>query len=649
MSDKNINNNLKKELDITIGIDIGNSFYSSSISYFNEYKKEFSSELIPNDLGNRMTEIPLDYSIENIIETILLNIKRYLKNTNFNINQIIISNDNDNIIINYNNISKKYLNKIFLTNETNSILLYFQKNIIQNILSSNNFNKNKNKNDNDNNNNSIIIDIGGTNMKIYNINFEYNFEYSNFINKIISYKKFNKIGGKTIDNILLQHLLNIFNTTNNENLKINEYNNNNFYYNKLIFYIIRAKNILSNENEILIEIDNFYNNKNLYYNLNINEFNQILKKFFYEEIILNINLFINEHKIKDKINNLFLCGGAMKIPKLKNDIEKYFYSKNNNINIYTVINCDEIISIGNSLFKNDNIFTINNNININNNNNNDKNENKIIVNENNNNKNNNNYKLKFSIGIRTEGDLMTFLLKKNSKFPIKFSKNFITTEHNQTIIKFSIYFGEHLLIKKNKLIKTFILNIKKINKNKEKGELNINVIFNINSNGNFFMEIFNKKYFIGNVFDIENKINNFNNNININKVNNIGDITLIEEKNEFNKIKTCIDISRSIEMCIKSGKIDKNFGNSQIKIIKNNNKNMTLNQLNEKKDFFKSILFNKTLNSNIKNINNNNNLMFKSDDNIILNKNRLNFNINNNNFFNNKNKKENKRYENNIF
>jgi hypothetical protein len=41
--------------------------------------------------------------------------------------------------------------------------------------------------------------------------------------------------------------------------------------------------------------------------------------------------------------------------------------------------------------------------------------------------------------------------------------------------------------------------------------------------------------------------------------------------------------------------------------------------------------------------------MFKSDDNIILNKNRLNFNINNNNFFNNKNKKENKRYENNIF
>ena len=219
---------------------------------------------------------------------------------------------------------------------------------------------------------------------------------------------------------------------------------------------------------------------------------------------------------------------------------------------------------------------------------------------------------------------MTFLLKKNTKFPIKILKNFITTENNQNFIKFSIYFGEHLLIKKNKHIKTFILNIKKINKNKEKGELNINVIFNINSNGNFFMEIFNKKYFIGNVFDIENKINNFNFN---NKINKIGDFTLIEEKNEFNKIKTLIDISRSIEMCIKKGKIDKNFGNSQIKIIKNNNKSMTLKQLNEKKDFFKNILFNKTLN---------NNNLFKSDDKIILNKK---FNLN---------KTENKRYENNI-
>ena len=83
MSEKNNNNN--KELEITIGIDIGNSFYSSSISYFNEYKKEFSSELIPNNLGNRMTETPLNYTIDIIIETVLLNTKRYLKNTNFNI------------------------------------------------------------------------------------------------------------------------------------------------------------------------------------------------------------------------------------------------------------------------------------------------------------------------------------------------------------------------------------------------------------------------------------------------------------------------------------------------------------------------------------------------------------------------------------
>ena len=55
----------------------------------------------------------------------------------------------------------------------------------------------------------------------------------------------------------------------------------------------------------------------------------------------------------------------------KNDTDNLYYKCNETMkgclkcsNADLCFNCDEIISIGNSLFKNDNIFTINNNINI---------------------------------------------------------------------------------------------------------------------------------------------------------------------------------------------------------------------------------------------------------------------------------------------
>ena len=81
-----------------------------------------------------------------------------------------------------------------------------------------------------------------------------------------------------------------------------------------------------------------------------------------------------------------------------------------------------------------------------------------------------------SLGIRTEGDLMSVLLPRGSRVPIKVVKRFVTTQDNQNNIKFEIYEGERKLIKDNRKILTINLkNIPTLNKKQVKVEVTFEV------------------------------------------------------------------------------------------------------------------------------------------------------------------------------
>ena len=84
-----------------------------------------------------------------------------------------------------------------------------------------------------------------------------------------------------------------------------------------------------------------------------------------------------------------------------------------------------------------------------------------------------------SLGIRGEGDLMSVILPRGSRIPIKVMKYYVTTQDNQTNVKFEIFAGERKLTKDNELLDKIIL--KKLPQ-MNKGQIKIEVIFEVNEN-----------------------------------------------------------------------------------------------------------------------------------------------------------------------
>ncbi len=506
-------------IEISLGIDIGEIYYCEA-AFFIDEEKEYITELIPNEKGNRMTKIN-KLSIDKIIDIVIENTSIHFKeqNNKIDIKKIILSVSYDTTITQKEGIlksldKKNYKNKILFINEYSSSILYFRKSIFQNEI-----------------NDLIIIDIGGITTKYFSLTSEFNKLNGIIRNSNLLCDKI-EFGGNNFDNVLLQYCIDEFNKNNNEYLEIKEYSNDNLIYCQLKNLVEEAKMRLSNEEETIIEQDNFYNGKNLFIEITRQQFENLIKEII--NILINkLNDFINEKKIIiSKINYIILQGGSFKISKIKNRFSNYFKNKNNKIEILSSINSDEINVMGTSSYY-ENIFDVNLNENI----------------------------LKYSIGIKTEGGLMSTIIKKGTKIPIKCQKNFITTEDNQKNIIFNIYMGEHYICKKNKIIKKY--NLKNLPE-KEKGEIEIIVTFYIDKNWEFNCIFEEKKFtnkkeeiYIGNIYNIEKKYNEMSNK----KVKIVmTDQSQIIENKEKEKIIKIINLSRSIDLCMKQGKMSKEEG-----------------------------------------------------------------------------------------
>ncbi|MEW6516057.1 MAG: molecular chaperone DnaK [candidate division FCPU426 bacterium] len=63
----------------------------------------------------------------------------------------------------------------------------------------------------------------------------------------------------------------------------------------------------------------------------------------------------------------------------------------------------------------------------------------------------------FSLGIRTEGGMMSKIIEKNSTIPVRKAEIFSTAKDNQTFVRIQVYQGEKPMAADNKLIGTFDL------------------------------------------------------------------------------------------------------------------------------------------------------------------------------------------------
>ena len=214
----------------------------------------------------------------------------------------------------------------------------------------------------------------------------------------------------------------------------------------------KIKKQLTFKLETNINISKFDGKTDLKYSLKRETFDEI-NKDNYSKIIQLINNVIKESNIPpQEINHIILQGDALRVVALTNLIKNEYQDSDIITDLYdsvaygsAIYTAKQLKAMNNEQFKNFKIYDI----------------------------------TPMSLGIRGEGDLMSVILPRGSRVPIKVMKYYITTQDNQTNIKFEIYAGERKLIKDNYLLSRIIL---KGLPQTNKGQVKIEVIFEVNEN-----------------------------------------------------------------------------------------------------------------------------------------------------------------------
>lgn len=268
----------------------------------------------------------------------------------------------------------------------------------------------------------IVIDLGGGTTDISLLSLEEG------VFEVLATSGDTNLGGEDIDNILVSYI------AEKLNLDLSDKN----ILKELKIRTEKIKKELSELNEVII--DNLKITRDIFNNLCIDIFKKFLKP------IDNINI----HNVDD----IILVGGTTRIPKMRELISDYF----NNKKLYYEINPDEAVATGAAIqaailsgVKDEKLEEI------------------ILLDI-----------VPLSLGIETDGGLMTILIPKGSSVPIKKTQIFTTAYDNQTYVKIKIYEGERVIADSNNKLGEFIISDIPLN---AKGIPKIEVTYYVNNNG----------------------------------------------------------------------------------------------------------------------------------------------------------------------
>ncbi len=394
----------------------------------------------------------IQYSLEEITSLLikyLINIVEIYLKTERKINHSIIT-----VPENFTSEQKKCIIKagkiaglktIELINEPCAAALAFSEYINPLYNKDNNNDKNEyiNNNKNINNNSKIlfVFDLGGGTFDISILKQDKN----NF--EVIGTDGDNHLGGNDFDNRIINYLIKDFYEETGFDLnKIND----SYALNKLRYYSELAKIDLSNYSEANIDIENLYHGINLNKIILRSDFELLCKDLFKKCIDITDKILFDTKINKNDIDEILLIGGSSLIPKIREMISNYF-----NKEIKLKINPKEAVVLGAA------IKASNKNIN-----------------------NINKFNLfdctPFNYGISNIDNQMVVILKKGTKIPISKTEIFLNSYDNQNNVSINIYEGKYEDINKNNKIGFF--NLYNLPANKKKGEIKIEVNFEIDKN-----------------------------------------------------------------------------------------------------------------------------------------------------------------------
>merc|ERR1711953_587955 len=291
--------------------------------------------------------------------------------------------------------------------------------------------------------NVLIFDLGGGTFDVSVLSIE------DGIFEVKSTAGDTHLGGEDFDNRLVNHFIQEFKRKHKKDISGSKR-----AVRRLRTACERAKRTLSSSTQAAIEIDSLFEGVDFYTSITRARFEELCSDLF-KGTLDPVEKSLRDARIdKNGIHEIVLVGGSTRIPKIQKLLQDYF----NGQELNRAINPDEAVAYGAAVQAA--ILTGDSSSEV---------ADLVLLDV-----------APLSLGIETEGSIMSCLIKRNTTIPTKQTQSFTTCENNQSVIGIQVYEGERVMTRDNHKLGSFDLTgIPPA----PKGVPSIEVTFEIDANG----------------------------------------------------------------------------------------------------------------------------------------------------------------------